>query len=70
MSRVGVVAVVVFAVGGCIMPRAGVEQITPQGPTAETMFKLRSVTPTAASPTRRATAVGLADRAEDFQLSA
>ena len=43
MSRVGVVAVVVFAVGGCIMPRAGVEQITPQGPTAETMFKLRSV---------------------------
>ena len=43
MSRVGVVAVVMFAVGGCIMPRAGVEQITPQGPTAETMFKLRSV---------------------------
>ena len=44
ISSVGLVAVVAaLAVAGCVMPRPGVEQRTTQGPTAEDMFKLRSV---------------------------
>jgi hypothetical protein len=42
-SSVGVVAIVAVAVAGCALAKPGVEQRTTQGPTAEDMFKLRSV---------------------------
>jgi hypothetical protein len=42
-SSIGVVAIVALAAAGCVLPRPGVEQRTTQGPTAEDMFKLRSV---------------------------
>src|SRR5262245_31619903 len=42
LSSVGM-AMVAFTVGGCIAVQPGVEQRTPQGPTAENMFKYRSV---------------------------
>ena len=43
VSSVGVMAVAALALGGCALAKPGVEQRTAQGPTAETMFKLRSV---------------------------
>jgi hypothetical protein len=43
VSSVRVVAVVALTLGGCALAKPGVEQRTEQGPTAETMFKLRSV---------------------------
>lgn len=42
-SSVGVVAIVALAAAGCAVAKPGVEQRTQQGPTAEDMFKLRSV---------------------------
>ena len=43
LSSVGMAVVVAFTVGGCIAVQPGVEQRTPQGPTAENMFKYRSI---------------------------
>jgi hypothetical protein len=43
LSSVGMSAVVALTFGGCIAVQPGVEQRTPQGPTSENMFKLRSV---------------------------
>jgi hypothetical protein len=45
LSSVGIAAVVALTVVGCglVAGRTGVEQRTPQGPTAEDMFKLRGV---------------------------
>jgi hypothetical protein len=43
VSSFAVAAIFAVVTSGCIAMRPGVEQRTPQGPTAETMFKLRSV---------------------------
>ena len=44
VSGVGAVAIVALTLGGCLsMVKPPIEQRTDQGPTAETMFKLRSV---------------------------
>ena len=43
VSGVGAVAAVALTLSGCLMVKPPIEQRTDQGPTAETMFKLRSV---------------------------
>ena len=42
-SSIGMVVLVAFAAAGCALARPGIDERPQQGPTAETMFKLRSV---------------------------
>jgi len=43
LSSVGLAVIAAFTVSGCLAVQPGVEQRTPQGPTSDNMFKLRSV---------------------------